>query len=179
MMLHSPAFLRFPRLGAAALAAAGLALGLAFASPAAAQEFKAGDLTVEKPWSRATPAGAQVAGGYMVIRNAGAAPDRLVAVASAISDKSEIHTMAVDDKGVMTMRMLEGGLEIPAGGTVELKPGGYHLMFIGLKTQPAEGGNFAATLTFEKAGELAVEFSVTGMAGSAPAGAGGAMKHGG
>lgn len=178
-MTHSLASARFPRAGFSALAAAGLALALALASPAAAQEFKAGDLTVERPWSRATPAGAQVAGGYMVIRNAGSAPDRLLSVASDISGKAEIHTMAVDDKGVMTMRMVEGGLEIPAGGTVELKPGGYHLMFIGLKAPPKEGEGFAAMLTFEKAGELAVEFAVTGMGGGAPAGMGATMKHGG
>jgi len=102
-----------------------------------------------------------------------------MAVESGISGKAEIHTMAVDDKGVMTMRMVEGGLEIPAGGTVELKPGGYHLMFIGLKAPPKEGEPFAATLSFEKAGPVAVEFAVTGMAGGAPAGMGGAMKHGG
>lgn len=175
-MVNSRAFARFPRIGTLAVAAAAF---MALAAPATAQEFKAGDLTVEQPWSRATPAGAQVAAGYMVIRNAGSAPDRLMAVESGISGKAEIHTMAVDDKGVMTMRMVEGGLEIPAGGTVELKPGGYHLMFIGLKAPPKEGEPFAATLSFEKAGPVAVEFAVTGMAGGAPAGMGGAMKHGG
>lgn len=178
-MIHFRAFARGPRTGVATLAGAGFALLAALAAPAAAQEFKAGDITVEQPWSRATPAGAQVAAGYMVIRNAGAAPDRLLAVVSAIADKAEIHKMAVDDKGVMAMRMVEGGLEIPAGGAVEFKPGGYHLMFVGLKTPPREGEGFAATLTFEKAGEVAVEFAVTGMAGGAPGHAAETTKHGG
>lgn len=178
-MIHSRASARGPRAGAAALAGAGFALLAALAAPAAAQQFKAGDITVEQPWSRATPAGAQVAAGYMVIRNAGAAPDRLLAVASAIAGKVEVHSMSVDAKGVMAMRMVEGGLEIPAGGTVEFKPGGYHLMFVGLKAPPVEGQGFAVTLTFEKAGKVAAEFVVVGMGSGAPGGAAAAMKHGG
>lgn len=159
--------IRLPALPGAlrpALAALGIALAMS-AAPAAAHDYGAGDLRIEHPWSRATPAAAQVASGYMVIRNEGTAPDRLVAIRSDISATAEVHSMSVDDKGVMTMRPVEDGLEIPAGGAVELKPGAYHIMFVGLKAPPRQGEPFAATLTFEKAGDVAVEFAVEGMAG--------------
>ena len=132
-------------------------------APAAfAHEFKAGDLEIVHPWSRATPAGAKVAGGYFTIINKGSSPDRLLSIVSDIAEKAELHEMGVKD-GVMTMRPVSGGLEIPAGGKVELKPGAYHLMFFGLKRQPKQGEKFPATLTFEKAGSVAVEFAVEGM----------------
>ncbi|RUY67895.1 copper chaperone PCu(A)C, partial [Mesorhizobium sp. M7A.F.Ca.CA.001.09.2.1] len=76
------------------------------------------------------------------------------------------HEMGVKD-GVMTMRPVAGGLEIPAGGKVALAPGGYHLMFMGLKRQPKQGEKFSATLTFEKAGAVSVDFAVEGMGGGA------------
>lgn len=147
------------RLGTAVLA---LAIMLAGAQSVLAHEFKVGDLEIGHPWSRATPAGAKVAGGYFTITNNGSAPDRLLSISSDISDKAELHEMGVKD-GVMTMRPVVGGLEIPAGGKVALAPGGYHLMFIGLKRQPKQGENFAATLTFEKAGTVNIEFAVEGM----------------
>jgi copper(I)-binding protein len=124
-----------------------------------AHGFKLGDLEIGHPWSREVPAGASVAGGYLTIVNHGGAPDRLLSISSDISAKAELHEMAVKD-GVMTMRQVEGGLEIPAGATIELKPGGYHLMFMGLKRLPKQGDTFPATLTFEKAGSVKVEFAV-------------------
>lgn len=138
-----------------------LALAMLFAGShmAAAHEFKVGDLEIEHPWSRATPSGAKVAGGYLVITNTGSTPDRLVSIVSEISEKAEVHEMAVKD-GVMTMRHIEGGVEIPANGKVELSPGAYHLMFMGLKQQPKKGESFSATLTFERAGSIDVKFSV-------------------
>jgi copper(I)-binding protein len=149
-------------LGIAALA---FALVFSGAQSVFAHEFKVGDLEIGHPWSRATPAGAKVAGGYFTITNNGSAPDRLVSISSDISDKAELHEMGVKD-GVMTMRPVAGGLEIPAGGKVALAPGGYHLMFIGLKRQPKQGETFSATLTFEKAGAVSVDFAVEGMGGS-------------
>lgn len=143
-----------------------LALIFAGAHGVLAHEFKFGDLEIGHPWSRATPHGAQVAGGYMTITNQGSSADRLVSVSSDISDKAEIHEMAVKD-GVMTMRPVEGGLEIPAGATVELKPGGYHLMLMGLKRPLAKGESFPASLTFEKAGSVTVEFRVEGIGAAA------------
>ncbi|CDX32992.1 conserved exported hypothetical protein [Mesorhizobium sp. ORS 3359] len=146
------------------LAFAGLfvVLLLACVPGALAHEFKVGDLEIQHPWSRATPPGAKVAGGYFTVVNKGSAPDRLLSISSDISDKAELHEMGVKD-GVMTMRPVEGGLEIPAGGKVALKPGAYHLMFTGLKRQPKQGEKFPATLTFEKAGSVKVEFAVEGM----------------
>ncbi|MFU0503132.1 copper chaperone PCu(A)C [Pseudaminobacter sp. NGMCC 1.201702] len=140
---------------------------LALMQPLSAHEFKAGDISVDHPWSRATPAGAKVAVGYLVIRNAGSAPDRLVSVTSEIADKAEVHEMAVDANGVMTMRPLAGTLEIAAGDEAELKPGSYHLMFMGLKRPVKEGEAFPATLSFENAGTVDVEFTVQAIGGSA------------
>jgi copper(I)-binding protein len=129
---------------------------------ASAHEFKAGDLEIDHPWSRAVPEGASVAGGYLTITNTGTSADRLVSISSGISGKAEVHEMAVKD-GVMTMRPVEGGLEIPAGGTVALKPGAYHVMFMDLKQHPKKGEDFKATLTFEKAGAVTVDFAVQGL----------------
>lgn len=149
------------KLGIAALSFGLVLLG---AQAVLAHEFKVGDLEIGHPWSRATPAGAKVAGGYFTITNKGSAPDRLLSISSDVSEKAELHEMGVKD-GVMTMRPVAGGLEIPAGGKVALAPGGYHLMFIGLKRQPKQGEKFSATLTFEKAGAVGVEFAVEGMGG--------------
>lgn len=146
-------------LGIAMLAFALLFLG---AQTVLAHEFKVGDLEIGHPWSRATPAGAKVAGGYFTITNKGGTADRLLSISSDISDRAELHEMAVKD-GVMTMRPVAGGLEIPADGKVALAPGGYHLMFVGLKRQPRQGEKFSATLTFEKAGAVSVDFAVEGM----------------
>ena len=147
------------RLGFAVLV---LLLLLACVPGVFAHEFKVGDLEIEHPWSRATPPGAKVAGGYFNVVNKGSTPDRLLSISSDISDKAELHEMGVKD-GVMTMRPVSGGLEIPAGGKVALKPGAFHLMFTGLKRQPKQGEKFPATLTFEKAGSVKVEFAVEGM----------------
>ncbi|TIP85672.1 MAG: copper chaperone PCu(A)C [Mesorhizobium sp.] len=139
-------------------------LALLFVSAQAvfAHEFKVGDLKIVHPWSRATPPGAKVAGGYFTVTNTGSSPDRLLSISSEISARTELHEMGVKD-GVMTMRPVSGGLEIPAGGKVALAPGGYHLMFVGLKRQPKQGETFPATLTFEKAGTVTIEFAVEGM----------------
>ncbi|UVK50558.1 copper chaperone PCu(A)C [Mesorhizobium sp. AR02] len=151
-------------LGPVALALAIMFVG---AQSVLAHEFKVGDLEIGHPWSRATPAGAKVAGGYFTITNNGSTPDRLVSISSDISDKAELHEMGVKD-GVMTMRPVVGGLEIPAGGKVVLGPGGYHVMFMDLKQPPKQGEMFAATLTFEKAGTVTVEFAVQAMGSAAP-----------
>ncbi|HEY4192948.1 MAG TPA: copper chaperone PCu(A)C [Mesorhizobium sp.] len=139
-----------------------LALLFAGAHAVFAHGFKVGDIEIEHPWSRESPMGAHVAGGYLTITNKGASADRLISITSDISAKAELHQMAVSD-GVMTMREVPGGLEVPAGGSVAFDTGGYHLMFVDLKRQPKKGEHFAATLTFEKAGPVTVEFAVEGM----------------
>ena len=124
--------------------------------------FKLGDLTVTSPWTRATPGGAKIAGGYLKITNNGNTADRFVGAKSDPTDHVEIHEMSMSD-GVMKMRPLPNGLEIKPGETVELKSGGYHLMFMDLKQPLKPGDTFKATLQFEKAGSLDVNFSVRGL----------------
>jgi copper(I)-binding protein len=124
--------------------------------------FKLGDLTVTSPWTRATPGGAKIAGGYLKITNNGTSADRFVGVKSDTSDRVEIHEMSMSD-GVMKMRPLPNGLEIKPGETVELKSGGYHLMFMDLKQSLKPGDTFKATLQFEKAGPLEVNFNVNAL----------------
>ena len=121
--------------------------------------FKLGDLTVTSPWTRATPGGAKIAGGYLKITNNGTTPDRFVGAKSAETDRVEIHEMSMSD-GIMKMRPLPNGLEIKPGETVELKSGGYHLMFMDIKQSLKQGDTLKATLQFEKAGTLDVNFSV-------------------
>jgi copper(I)-binding protein len=124
-----------------------------------AHEYKVGMLQIVHPHARATQPGAPVSGGYMVIRNTGNEPDRLIAGSADFAGKVEIHEMKMSGD-VMQMREIEGGLEIPAGGEVELKPGGYHVMFMKLGEQLVAGEKRKATLTFEKAGAIEVEFNV-------------------
>jgi hypothetical protein len=138
------------------LFAIALSLGSAVAF---AHEYKVGTLVIDHPWARATPGGAQVGGGFMIIKNTGTEPDRLIGLASDVAMRGEVHEMTMVDN-VMKMRQVEGGLEIPAGGTVELKPGSFHVMFMGLKAPLKEGEPFKGTLTFEKAGAIEVEFKV-------------------
>ena len=121
--------------------------------------FKVGDLTVEAPWTRATPAGAKVAGGYLKVTNNGAVADRLLGATTDISGRVEIHEMAMNN-GIMQMRPLNAGLELKPGQSVELKPGGYHVMFMELKRQLKQDETVKATLKFEKAGTLEVIFKV-------------------
>lgn len=147
-----------------------LAIGFALAATGQplAHEFKAGSLTIGHPWARATPPGAKVAGGYLTIENGGAEPDRLVAVTAEIAGRAELHEMAVVD-GVMKMRPLNDGVDIPAGGSVTLEPSGYHMMLMDLTRPLKEGESFAGTLTFEKAGTVDVTFKVESIGASAPA----------
>ena len=121
--------------------------------------YKAGSITIESPWSRATPGGAKVAGGYMKITNTGNEPDRLVGGSIPIADRMETHEMK-EEGGVMKMRHLPSGLEIKPGETVELKPGGYHLMFMDLRQGLKNGQTIKGILKFEKAGSVEVEYRV-------------------
>jgi len=137
------------------------------ASVALAQEFRPGDITIEKPWSRATPKGASVGVGYLVIRNHGAAADKLTGGAADFASGVSVHQMA-SENGVMRMRDVPGGLDIPANGEVKLTPGGYHLMFTGLKRPLKKGESVQATLAFEHAGNVSVTFEVEGVGAAAP-----------
>jgi hypothetical protein len=115
-------------------------------------------MQIEKPWVRATVPGAQVAGGYLVIRNQGAAVDRLVSASSPMAAKVELH-VHINDNGVMKMREVRG-YDVPAKGSFELKPGGAHLMFMDIRRPFKEGEKVPVKLKFEKAGEVSTEFHV-------------------
>ena len=157
-------------------------LAAALALPAQADDAAAVGVKISAPWARATPKGAAVGAGYMTITNHGSAPDRLVGGAADVASGFEIHEMTMDN-GVMRMRPLGKGLEIKPGQSVELKPGGNHVMFLGLKKPLAQGDRVKATLAFEKAGKVDVDFTVESIGAQKPASAGGdrampGMKHG-
>ena len=141
------------------------------ATSAQAQQYKVGPLVIDRPWTRATPKNAPVAGGYLKITNTGTMPDRLIGGSAEVAQKFEVHEMSMDG-GVMRMRELKDGLEIPPGATVELRPGSYHIMMMNLSRPLAKGDRVKGSLTFEKAGKIDVEFTVEAMGGM-PAG----MKH--
>jgi periplasmic copper chaperone A len=134
---------------------------------AVAADVTVGSLKITAPWSRATPKGAEVGGGYMTIVNSGTVADRLIGGSSSVADKFEIHEMSMDG-GVMKMRPLANGIEIKPGETVALKPGGLHLMFVGLKAPLTQGDTVKVTLQFEKAGEVDVDYPVAAIGAAGP-----------
>lgn len=148
------------------------------ASAVFAHDFTLGTLEIDHPASRATLPGQPVGGGFMTITNKGAEADRLVSIAAPdVSDDVQLHEMAVEND-VMKMRHLPDGIEIPAGATVELKSGGLHVMFMRIKHPFKEGETFKATLTFEKAGTIDVEFAIGAAKPAAKQGDGAAAGHG-
>ena len=154
------------------------ALAATLTHPVHAEDVTAGSVKISAPWARATPKGATVGAGYMTITNNGSAPDRLISGASDVSNRFEIHEMTMDN-GVMRMRPIAKGMELKPGQSVELKPGGNHVMFLGLKKPLAQGEHVKATLAFEKAGKVEVDFTIESI--GAQTGGGHAMpgmKHG-
>lgn len=137
-----------------------------------AEEIKAGDLVITQAWSRATPGGAKVAGGYLTIENKGSTPDRLIGGTAEIAGKVQVHEMSMNN-GVMTMRPVEGGLVIEPGKTVKLSPGGLHLMLLDLKGSLEQGDKLPITLEFEKAGKVSLSLDVEGIGAQGPANASG------
>jgi len=140
-----------------------LALGPTLAS---AHDFTAGTLVIEHPWARATPGGAQIGGGYLIVDNKGSAPDHLVGGSFQASSGFELHEMSMDG-GVMKMRPT-GPLEIPAGGKLTLDPTAKHIMFTGLKRGLKKGETIDGTLVFEHAGTVPVTFTVDGIGAKGP-----------
>lgn len=155
------AFLAMALLGTslAGFGAAGLAL---------AAEVTAGSLTIAGGFSRATLPNAPVGGGFLTITNTGSEDDRLISATSPVAGEVQIHEMKMEGD-VMKMAQLPDGLPIPAGQTVTLQPGGFHLMFMQLKQALVEGTKLPVTLTFEKAGTVEVELDIEGIAATAPA----------
>lgn len=152
------------RFGPAALMVAALVLPQA----AGAHGFQIGDIAIGHPWARATAPGAPVAGGFMKLSNKSAVADTLVSATFVAAGRVELHEMAVVD-GVMKMRALPTGLTVKPGETVELKPGGFHVMFMDLKQPLKQGDKIKGTLTFEKAGSIEVEYAIESLTAGANA----------
>ena len=128
-------------------------------TPAAAHSIEIGDLVIDHPAMRIVAPGVKRSGGYLSIKNTGDTADRLINATANFSKKTELHTMEMDGD-VMKMRALENGIEIPAGETIYLQPGGLHVMFIGLKESLVEGDFNPVELTFEKSGRVMTHFKV-------------------
>lgn len=135
------------------LAAAALTLGAALAS---AHDFAAGDIRVDHPWARPSISERTPGAAYFTLTNTGAEADRLIAARPVgFAERAELHTH-IHDNGVMRMREVEGGVEIPAGETVEFRPGGLHVMLFGLAAPLTEGELHPLVLVFQRAGEVEV-----------------------
>ncbi|MFT3973011.1 MAG: copper chaperone PCu(A)C [Amaricoccus sp.] len=135
--------------------AAGLAAAL-LTTPASGHEYKLGDLEIGHPYALAS--GGKTAAGYFSVTNHGTLPDTLVAIRADVP-RAEVHGTETDASGVTRMTPVKD-LAIPPGGTVTLEPGGLHVMFMGLAAPLAAGGHLPATLVFQHAGEIAVDFHV-------------------
>ncbi len=160
----------FLRALAVGLALAGLPLAATADMLKTGASVDLGPLVISHGFARATLPHAPVGGGFFTVQNTGSIDDRLIGAAAAVAGRTEVHEMSMDGS-VMKMRALKDGLPIPAGQTVELKPGGYHVMFMDLKAPLKEGDTVNVTLTFEKAGMVVVPLVV----GAPNAGAGGGM----
>jgi len=140
---------------------------IVLATPALAHSVTLGSLTITDLWTRATPPGAPTAAGYMTIANSGGEADTLLSAASPVADHGELHVMAMKG-GVMTMRAVDGGVPIPAGGTVKLAPDGFHIMFVTLSAPLKEGDKLPVTLTFAKAGSVTTFLHILAIGASGP-----------
>ncbi|MFN3076562.1 MAG: copper chaperone PCu(A)C [Alphaproteobacteria bacterium] len=141
-------------------AIAGIAC-MALSGTASAGNVTAGDLVIGPSWARATPGAAANGAAFLTIADKGKTADKLIRAASPVAGTVELHTH-VHEGGVMKMRPVPG-IDIAPGATVEMKPGGLHVMLIGLKAPLKEGETFPLALTFEKAGEVRVEVMVKGI----------------
>ena len=158
-----------PTLAVAAILCALLSAFAARAQNDGSAAHKLGSLTVEAPWAR-IGRGARAGAAYLRIVNAGAETDRLIGASSPVAERVELHSHKMQDE-VMRMRRVEA-VPVPAGQTAELKPGGDHVMLIGLAGPPEQGGSFPLTLIFQKAGKVTVPVAVRPIAARGPG-----MKH--
>jgi copper(I)-binding protein len=129
--------------------------------------YKAGAIEIDQPWARATPPTARTGAAYFAIHNTGTSEDRLVAISSPAADRADVHRMSMNGD-VMTMSEVKGGLAIPAGGSVALKPSGYHVMLTGLKHPLMQGSAIPLTLTFANAGSVEVQVEVEAIGAPGP-----------
>jgi periplasmic copper chaperone A len=133
---------------------------------ASAHDFKIGDIKIAHPYARTTAAGQASGAGYLKLENKGTA-DRLLSASADVAASVEMHSMSMEGD-VMRMRQVDG-IALPTGKTIELKPGGLHLMLVGLKAPLKDGEKFPLKLKFEKAGEVTVTVNVEA--------GGGELKH--
>jgi periplasmic copper chaperone A len=134
---------------------------------AEAADYDVGPIHITQPWARATPKGATSGAAYMTITNKGATPDRVSCVSSDASAQCQIHSMTMDGD-VMKMRPVEGGLEIKPGETVTLQPTSFHVMLVDLKQPLEQGKTIKATLKFDHAGTLDIEYPIAAIGAPAP-----------
>ncbi|QGX97256.1 copper chaperone PCu(A)C [Roseovarius faecimaris] len=120
----------------------------------------AGEIEIHDPYARASSPTASSGAAFMMIHNNGTEDDRLVSVASPVAKRVELHTHEEDANGVMSMRHVEDGFAVPAGGMIMLQRGGHHVMFMGLNTPFEQGNTVPLTLVFEKSGEMEIEVPV-------------------
>lgn len=144
-----------------------LAASLLNALPLHAEDAAAPPLQITEVWTRPTAAGAGTGVGFLRIRNPGAQAERLLGASSERAGKVELHQL-VEHNGVVGMRPLSDGLEIPAGGEVRLAPSGTHLMLIDLRTPLTPGERVPLSLRFEHAGTVPVALHVEAAAPEAP-----------
>lgn len=145
---------RSPLLLFAALAVVGLS-----ALAASAQDYRAGTLTIDQPWARASIGDTKNTAAYMKLTNRGDAPDKLTAAKTDVAGHTMLHESRMEG-GVMKMVHLPNGIEVPAHGSAELKPLGMHVMIMGLKQPLKAGDTFPMTLVFEKQGEVPITVKV-------------------
>ena len=137
------------------------------ASTAMAHGYQAGSLSIQHPWTRETAPAQAVGGGFLTIANNGDREDRLLSGTTPAAAEVQLHTMTMHG-GVMRMRQVTGGIAIPAHGKAELKPGGFHIMFMGLKWQFRQGDRIPVTLRFQHAGNVTVQFAVQPVGSTGP-----------
>jgi copper(I)-binding protein len=150
-----------------AIIALGLTAAAVLTSARGGAETVSGDLAVVSAWARATPPGAKVGAAYVTVENRGSEPDRLVEARSPVAEAVHLH-QTVEENGVAAMRPLEAP-EIPGGGTLDMAPGGIHLMLMGLSAPLKQGETVPLTLVFERGGEIAIEAEIAPIGAAAPA----------
>ena len=151
------------------------------AAPALAEDYRVGDIRIERPWARATAGNSRIGAAYFTLEDVGTAPDRLVRVATPLAAAGELHAHTMQNN-VMQMRPV-AAIEIHPGTPTVLQPGGLHVMLVDLKQALKEGDRLPLTLEFERAGKVEIMVSVEkagarGPADPPPAGHGGmSMPH--
>ena len=150
----------------ATLAAMSLAAVVFASAPAPAEDAAVGALRIEAAWARATAGGVRTGAVFVTVRNTGDAGDRLIAARTEAAARAELHTH-VRDGEVMRMRRI-AAVEVPAGGTAKLAPGGGHVMLMGLEAPLVEGETLSLTLVFEGAGAIDLEVPILAPGALAP-----------